>query len=191
MDVKTLCLGVLKLGDATGYEIKKQFEEGPFAYFNQAGFGSIYPALNALLNDGMVTCRDERQRGRPDKKVYRLTAAGEAALTAALHRRPALDKLRSDTIFMLFFAEMLDETHLRATYDGYLSYFRRCFEHVSSLDNTGITPGRLFVRGLGAEFYETMATYLADHRERFFAELDAHQKAESPAKTGPGMETGR
>ncbi|MEQ8194973.1 MAG: PadR family transcriptional regulator [Rhodospirillales bacterium] len=184
MDVKTLCLGVLKLGDATGYEIKKQFEEGPFAYFNQAGFGSIYPALNTLLNEGLVTCRDERQQGRPDKKIYRLTAAGEAELTAALHRRPAVDKLRSDSVFMLFFAEMLDEKHLRATYDGYLSYYRHCLDHLRSLDNTGVTPGRLFVRGMGATFYESMATYLEENRERFFAEIDSRQEDAGPAKTG-------
>ena len=30
MDVKTLCLGILNRGDATGYEIKKACEDGPF-----------------------------------------------------------------------------------------------------------------------------------------------------------------
>jgi len=39
MDVKTLCLGVLNRGEASGYEIKKQCEEGPFSHFYAAGFG--------------------------------------------------------------------------------------------------------------------------------------------------------
>ena len=39
MDVKTLCLGVLERGDATGYEIKRQCEEGPYADVCPAGFG--------------------------------------------------------------------------------------------------------------------------------------------------------
>ena len=55
MDVKTLCLGVLSRGAASGYEIKKQCEEGPFAHFYAAGFGSIYPALNSLLNDRLIS----------------------------------------------------------------------------------------------------------------------------------------
>jgi len=55
MDVKTLCLGVLSRGTASGYEIKKQCEEGPFAHFYAAGFGSIYPALNALLNNRLIS----------------------------------------------------------------------------------------------------------------------------------------
>jgi len=55
MDVKTLCLGVLSLGDASGYEIRKMFEEGPFAHFHHASFGSIYPALSPLLDAEQVT----------------------------------------------------------------------------------------------------------------------------------------
>ena len=57
MDVKILCLGVLSRGEASGYEIKKAFEEGPFSHFHQASFGSIYPALNALSAEGLVACR--------------------------------------------------------------------------------------------------------------------------------------
>jgi DNA-binding PadR family transcriptional regulator len=59
MDVTTVCLGVLTLGDATGYEIRYMFEDGPFRYFTDAGFGSIYRALNRLRREGLVTraCR--------------------------------------------------------------------------------------------------------------------------------------
>src|SRR3546814_665287 len=57
MDAKTLCLGVLSRGAASGYEIKKAFEEGPFSHFHQASFGSIYPTLNALSADGLVAVR--------------------------------------------------------------------------------------------------------------------------------------
>ena len=46
MDTRSICLGVLSMGEATGYEIKKLFEDGPFSHFYDAGYGSIYPALN-------------------------------------------------------------------------------------------------------------------------------------------------
>ena len=42
MDVRTLCLGVLSMGSASGYEIKKRLENG-FGHFYDASFGSIYP----------------------------------------------------------------------------------------------------------------------------------------------------
>jgi DNA-binding PadR family transcriptional regulator len=53
MDVKTVCLGMLTDGDASGYDLKKEFESS-FGHFFAAGYGSIYPALGALARDGMV-----------------------------------------------------------------------------------------------------------------------------------------
>ena len=86
MDVKTLCLGVQYRGEATGYEIKKQCEEGPFAFFYAAGFGSIYPALNALKNENLISVKEVIQDGKPAKKVYSVTADGRHAFLEALER---------------------------------------------------------------------------------------------------------
>ena len=44
MDVKTVCLGMLTDGTASGYDLKKEFES-TFAHFFAAGYGSIYPAV--------------------------------------------------------------------------------------------------------------------------------------------------
>ena len=64
MDVKTLCLGVLCHGEATGYDIKKHFESA-FSHFFLAGYGSIYPALAELTERGLVLCEEQAQPGRP------------------------------------------------------------------------------------------------------------------------------
>ena len=72
MDVRTLCLGVLSFGDATGYEIKKYFEEA-FSHFFVAGYGSIYPALAELAEEGLVRVRDQIGDRRAGAKVYQLT----------------------------------------------------------------------------------------------------------------------
>ena len=48
----TLCLGILRFGDATGYEIKKMVEEDMFNHFIEASYGSIYPALTRMSQDG-------------------------------------------------------------------------------------------------------------------------------------------
>ena len=59
MDVRTICLGILTRGDATGYEIKKLFEDDGYQHFVEASFGSIYPALNRLTEEGYVSVREE------------------------------------------------------------------------------------------------------------------------------------
>src|SRR3546814_5846154 len=76
MDVKTLCLGVLSRGEASGYEIKKAFEEGPFSQIPQASFGSLYPALDALSAAGLVAVRSQVQDKRPQKTIYYLALSG-------------------------------------------------------------------------------------------------------------------
>jgi hypothetical protein len=57
MNVRTLCLSILYEGEATGYDIRRLCMEGEFAYFVEASFGSIYPALAKLEDEGLVTSR--------------------------------------------------------------------------------------------------------------------------------------
>ena len=75
MDVRTICLGILTRGPATGYEIKKLFEDDGYQHFVEASFGSIYPALNRLTEEGLVSVREDAQEKRPDRKVYSITTA--------------------------------------------------------------------------------------------------------------------
>ncbi len=42
MDVRTICLGILTRGDATGYEIKNLFQDDGYQHFVEASFGSIF-----------------------------------------------------------------------------------------------------------------------------------------------------
>lgn len=177
MDAKTLCLGSLMLGDASGYEIKKLMEEGCFAHFHAVGFGSIYPALAQLSGDGAVTYYVDSQDGRPDRKVYRITDTGRERFRRALHARPAPDRVRSDTVFMMFFADLLDKGHLDKVYEGYLAQYKALIAEIEGLDNTDIPAGRLWARGLGLAFYRAAADYLENNREMLFA---------APEKSGDG-----
>ncbi len=173
MDAKTLCLGVLVMGDATGYEIRKMFEEGPFAHFQDVGYGSIYPALAKLADEGLVSVIEVPENShsdKRDKKTYRITEAGQRAFNAALAKLPAPDKIRSDTTFLMFFAEFMDPAHLRAVYDDYLAYYRDRAEFLKTLDPEGVPEGRLFVRGMGLAFYEAVADYIAENRSRLIGE---------------------
>ena len=63
MNVRTLCLSILFEGEATGYEIRRLCVEGECAYFVEASFGSIYPALAKLEDDGLVESRVAQQDG--------------------------------------------------------------------------------------------------------------------------------
>jgi DNA-binding PadR family transcriptional regulator len=96
-----LCLGVLTTGEASGYEIKKEIEEGLFSHFIEASYGSIYPALSQLAAEGLVTVRAEEQTGKPDKKVYAITEQGRRALARSIAVVPAKDKYKSEFLFQM------------------------------------------------------------------------------------------
>lgn len=120
MDVKTLCLGILTAGEASGYDIKKYFE-CTFRHFAVAGYGSIYPALADLTDKGLVTCHEEPQAGRPARKVYRLTEAGRKTFEDSLVRTPPRHKVRSEFLVLMYFAHLLPPDRLDAIFDERLA----------------------------------------------------------------------
>lgn len=120
MNVRTLCLGVLCTGEASGYEIKKEIEEGMFSHFIEASFGSIYPALTQLAGEGLVTVRAEEQTGKPDKKVYAITEAGQKALAKSIAVLPAKDKYKSEFLFQMLLHQYITPDLMLAAIDKQL-----------------------------------------------------------------------
>lgn len=171
MDTKTLCLGVLARGDASGYEIKKTFEEGPFSHIHEASFGAIYPALTRLDAEGLVTCREMAQDKRPDKKVYSITETGRQAFYEALLAPPARDRRRSDFLFILFFGQLLPAERLARLIDQRIADYRACLAQMESCDLSDRPAGETFVHGLGAAVYRAAADYLEANRDRLLAEV--------------------
>jgi len=172
MDAKTLCLGVLSRGEASGYEIKKAFAEGPFSHFHQASFGSIYPALNALSSEDLIVGRAQAQDKRPDKKIYSITAKGQDALVTALMAPPATDYMRSDFLFILSFAQFLPAARVGQLIDQRIAWYREALERMESCAaNNTIPPGASFVRGMGITVYRAAADYLEANREQLIAEI--------------------
>ena len=121
MNVKTLCLGILSVGEASGYEIKKDIEEGMFSHFIEASFGSIYPALTQLAGEGLVTVRAEEQTGKPDKKVYAITDKGRVALAKSIAVLPARDKYKSEFLFQMLLQQYISPGMMVAAVDKQLA----------------------------------------------------------------------
>lgn len=172
MDAKILCLGALARGPATGYEIRKMFEEGPYAAFAPIGYGSIYPALTQLHHDALVDCHAEEQSGRPDKKIYTLTARGRAVLVEALAGKAQPDRYKSDTLFMLSLAELLEPAQARRLIDDYRAHHACELERMRECDAATLSPGSQFVFGLGKAVYAAIATYIDGHADDLVAALE-------------------
>jgi DNA-binding PadR family transcriptional regulator len=177
MDVKTLCLGALSRGEASGYEIRKMFEEGPFAHFCDASFGSIYPALSKLTEEGLATVTATPQDKRPGKKVYRLTPRGRMALIDTLGDEPMRDGVRSDFLFTLFFAHLLTPQQIQELIERRVEQLRQRVERMESVGAANTRqPGERFVCGLGIAVYGAMKTYLEDHGHELVGDVLLSEK---------------
>jgi DNA-binding PadR family transcriptional regulator len=173
MDVRTICLGLLSRGDATGYEIKKQFEEDGFGHFAEASFGSIYPALSRLTEEGFVSVREEPQDKRPDRKVYSITEAGRARFLEALGRPVQEDRNRSAFTFAMLFSHLLPRERVEALLESYIADKEARLARLTARTTGAQTPGEIFVNGLGRSIYAATLEYLRAHRSGLSACAEA------------------
>ncbi len=173
MNVKTLCLGALSLGEHTGYDIKKLFES-TFSHFYNASFGSIYPALKDLEKAGLVRCRVEPGQGHPDRKLFSITPKGHEALVEELRHEPPAEHCRSGFLALMFFAHLLPTNRLRQVLDevearygeelAYLESIRHCPENPAGANFT-IEHGIAVYRAALAQIRDQRDALLAHHRD--------------------------
>ncbi len=121
MNVKTLCLAILNVEDATGYEIKKASTEGLFQHFVDVSYGSIYPALAKLEKDKMVTCQAQAQEGKPDRKIYSITDMGRAEFIKSINVLPQPDKFKSEFLLLAINADLASPQILEAAIDAQIT----------------------------------------------------------------------
>jgi PadR family transcriptional regulator, regulatory protein AphA len=173
LNVRTLCLGYLSLREATGYEIKKDFEEGLFCHFMEASYGSIYPALNQLAVEGQVTVREEEQSGRPDKKVYAISPQGTEALAKALSILPARDKYKSEFLFIMLLQHHITPQLRLMAVDKQLSDLREDLENIHTCRaESGADPACAFVMGYGEAVLTAGVSYLEQKRAEMINNQD-------------------
>jgi len=169
MDVRTICLGILTRGDATGYEIKRLFDEDGYQHFVEASFGSIYPALNRLTEEGLVSVRAEAQEKRPDRKVYSITPAGRSAFIASLLKPLPEDRHRSPFVFAMLFCDLLPPGRVSSMVDGYIAQAEANLAQLNESNTRPKTPGEEFANGFGRAIYQAALTFLKSQRPRFEA----------------------
>jgi DNA-binding PadR family transcriptional regulator len=186
LHTKTLCLGALTFQEGTGYDIKKLFETA-FSHFQSAGYGSIYPALRQLEQEGLVSCRVEPGEKHPDRKLFRITAAGQAAFARELAATPAQEQLRSDFLALLFFAHLLPTEVLAGKLDQIEARYLAELTYLESLREAGgHTAGIAYTIEQGIRVYRSKLELLRERREPLLA---SHRQI-PPAWGSPSGESG-
>jgi PadR family transcriptional regulator AphA len=79
MSIRRFILGLLARQSMSGYDIKR-FLKSLSWLIDSPSFGSLYPALHALLQDGLVTVEVVPRQDKPPRKIYSVTDAGRQVL---------------------------------------------------------------------------------------------------------------
>ncbi|HET8584025.1 MAG TPA: PadR family transcriptional regulator, partial [Jatrophihabitans sp.] len=80
---------------STGYELTRRFDKS-IGRFWTATHQQVYKVLGRMQAAGWVAATEVAQDGRPDKKVYDLTAAGRAELREWIGRPAEPENARSE-----------------------------------------------------------------------------------------------
>ncbi len=177
MDVKTLCLGALMGGKATGYDIKKLLDEGSSAGLVEASFGSIYPALAKAEAEGLVM--SEAASGRGEKKLYAITEAGRRHLIARISGPLGEERFRSPFMFALLFAELLPRERVAGMIDAQLAEYEAKRLKLQGFVETASSESERFVFGFGLAMYEAAMRFMRERRAPLEASAGTAREADA------------
>lgn len=169
MNIRTLCLTILNFCEATGYEIKKMATESRFSYFIDASYGSIYPALTKLENDGCVTAREEREPGKPARRIYAITEEGRGELCRWLSSPPKPDVFKSEFLLIAMCAELLDRDTLTRAIETRIAQLESEVAQICDASHGSQHEGTNWIADYGRSCMAFNLQYLKDHRHKLEA----------------------
>ncbi len=107
MSLPYVILGLLQQRQRTGYDLKTECFDDCIAHLWQADQAQIYRTLDRLEAQGWVSCTVEIQHDRPNRKIYRITEAGDTELRQWLQSHQIPPIVREPLLVQLYFAAQI------------------------------------------------------------------------------------
>jgi DNA-binding PadR family transcriptional regulator len=183
MALRHAVLATLLDADASGYELGKRFDAS-VANFWHALPQQIYGELRRLEQQGLIRGRTVRQRGRPDKRLFTITKAGQHALRefAAAPTKPGV--VKEDLAVKVYAAgiaepeALIAALHQRAAQSGAkLERYQRQADALADPDGADLGPSLTLARGIAYERENINWCALAAQRLRRRASNSARPQA--------------
>jgi len=110
------------------------------------------------------------QDGRPPKKLCSVTPKGRIALVDALMQPAEPDRLRSDFLFRLLFADLFPTRRLETMIESRIDELRRTIAELESCAMEHAGAGERFLYGYGLAMYRAVHAYLEEHKHEILTE---------------------
>lgn len=105
MNFRHFVLGLLSRQPMSGYDIKRLLKNLNWLIGNPS-FGSLYPTLRKLLDDGLVTVQTQSNETRPNRKIYSISDKGSSILEEWNNRPARLDASLKTFLMRLILADV-------------------------------------------------------------------------------------
>lgn len=113
VSIRQLILGLLTKQPMSGYDIKRLFKSLSWL-IDSPSFGSLYPALHALLEDGLATVEVVPRHDKPPRKIYSITQTGKHTLQKWMDQPAQVDLHLKAFVMRLILASNLSHDDLIA-----------------------------------------------------------------------------
>lgn len=99
-------LGLLTIAPMSGYDLGQNIRASVGHIWSES-YGQIYPNLKALAAAGLVSSKEEKQKGKPSRHIYSITQKGREQLIAWLGIPPQPEIPRNELLLKLFFGSLV------------------------------------------------------------------------------------
>jgi DNA-binding PadR family transcriptional regulator len=163
-------LGLLTRRPMSGYDIKRSLKSLAWLVGNPS-FGSLYPALHALLNDGWVTVEVDSRQDRPSRKIYSITETGRQALEEWVNQPAGPNASMKAFVMRLILADNLSQAGLIAQLHqrrAQVAAHRATLEQTAGVQDDGADLGQRLALDYGIALATTELAWLDSTLNQLF-----------------------
>jgi DNA-binding PadR family transcriptional regulator len=181
-------LGLLSFGqELSGYDLKKWADNSLSLFYWSPAMSQIYAELRRLEDQGLVTSREVRQDDRRNKRLYRITDAGNAALAAWLLDEPVEGPiLKHPVLLRVWLGHLVPPDQLRSVIDTHRTRTEAKLEELSlNLERVAREESWAYPE-LIIRWVERYYKAERENATQLLAEFDAMQW-DAPSRSGTGV----
>lgn len=137
--MNTLSYGLLALISTqpmTGYDLTIKLNR-----FWRSTHSAIYPLLSELMTKGYIECTNEKQSGKPDKKIYTLTDSGKDITKEWFLSETSNEVIRDEAALKMYCINCMDkDTAFRFFHEFEVRYLKKIEDYEKALVNLRTAP---------------------------------------------------
>ena len=140
-------LGLLTLKPMSGYDLK-MFVDEAIRFFWNLSYGTIYPMLKRMENEGLVLRKNVSRENRPERSVFRLTGKGRRVLSKWHEGDVELPQVNDEILLRLFVGHDVPAEKNIELVNRYRDKLRDRIRHYESIEPESLEEARESRHGL-------------------------------------------